>query len=161
MEDDGQLPSEKADKNAQGLDPWYGLIVLHEQVAYTQQDAARFITLFSEVWAQGTEPWKSKMLENKAAYYQELLQDGKNPTNIISGFPTESDIQQDESICIAYAWLEQEYGMSEEVLRHFSPFVSFRINLEDTATSLCDIYFQTWATEEFQVYGWYQIFINA
>jgi len=135
--------------------------LLHEQVTYTHEDAERYLSIYHDTWEKGPELWKNATLEREAAFDQELIAQGNFKSELINDLPIASDISQDEAICIAYAWLEQKYGLSEDELMHFFPKVRFWTYLRDDSIHLWDISFDVVDPDDYSVYGWYQVYMNS
>jgi len=146
---------------AQDVDPWGDIIIMNEHVSYTEEDAERYLRIYHETWQLGSELWKSMTMESEATIDQELTNAGRDDLKIINGLPNAFDISQDEAICIAYAWIDQKYGLSEDDFRKFFPYVRFWTNLEDDSINLWDIGLYLQDNDDYLTYGWYQIYINS
>jgi len=149
---------------AQDADPWEGVVdfLLCERVTYSQDDAERYLRIYHESWDAGPESWKSYTPEMKAAFDQELMKEnGEDKYKFIHWFPSAHDISQDEAICIAYAWIEQTHGLSEDDFRKFFPNVEFSILLADDSFGLWGVEFKVLDQEDYSQYGWYHVYIHS
>ena len=97
----------------------------------------------------------------QAAFDQDLISNGQYRAKIYDGLPSDFDISQDEAVCIAYAWIEQKYGLSEDDFRAFFPVVGFHMNIDDDSFGLWSIEFQVLDPDDYPIYGWYHVYIHS
>ena len=109
-------------------DPWDGLIETDIAVSYTEADAKRYLAYFADA-DMSYAPYVMSI----EGQYEAYLASDYVDEYFIPGLPLDSDLSQEEIVCIAYAWLEQQGYVRKEVMsRPHHVSLRFMTNAHDS-----------------------------